>query len=108
MSCFATVQTVAELYVPKITFPYKLNTVTLNMSKISHMLDPHLNLQEIRLGCRLGGIMKHPKHLELSVKLCWDKNLTTLRKYKVCDACVLSILLYGSETWTRLKKYVQN
>ena len=29
-----------------------------------------------------------------------DKNLTTFRKCKVYDACVLSTLLYGSESWT--------
>ena len=36
-----------------------------------------------------------------------DKNLTTLTKRKVYDACVLSTLLYGSESWTPLKKHLQ-
>ena len=70
MSCFATVQTVAELYVPKITFPSKLNTVTLNMSKISLMLDPHLNLQGDSIWLQIGQNYEASKHLELSVKLC--------------------------------------
>ena len=36
-----------------------------------------------------------------------DKNLTTLTKRKVYDARVLSTLLYGSESWTSLKKHSQ-
>ena len=36
-----------------------------------------------------------------------DTNLTTLTKRKVYDACVLSTLLYGSESWTPLKKHLQ-
>ena len=36
-----------------------------------------------------------------------DNNMTTVTKYKVYDACVLSTLLYGSEPWTPLKKHFQ-
>ena len=36
-----------------------------------------------------------------------DKDLTLLAKRKVYNACVLSVLLYGSECWTPLKRHVR-
>lgn len=36
-----------------------------------------------------------------------DRHLTTKTKRKVYQACVLSVLLYGSECWTPLKKHLQ-
>ena len=35
-----------------------------------------------------------------------DKNLTMVTKRKVFNACVLSVLLYGSECWTPLRKHI--
>ena len=35
-----------------------------------------------------------------------DKNLTLTTKRKVYQACVLSVLLYGSECWTPLRKHI--
>ena len=36
-----------------------------------------------------------------------DKNLTLNTKRKVYQACVLSILLYGTECWIPLKRHIQ-
>ena len=36
-----------------------------------------------------------------------DENLSLSTKRKVYNACVLSVLLYGSETWTLLRKHVK-
>ena len=36
-----------------------------------------------------------------------DKNLTLTTKRKVFKACVLSVLLYGSECWTPLRKHIK-
>ena len=35
-----------------------------------------------------------------------DKNLTLTTKRKVYQACALSVLLYGSECWTPLRKHI--
>ena len=35
-----------------------------------------------------------------------DKNLTTITKRKVYQACVLPVLLYGSECWTPLRRHL--
>ena len=34
-----------------------------------------------------------------------DKNLTLTTKRRLYDACVVSILLYGAECWTPLRKH---
>ena len=34
-----------------------------------------------------------------------DKDLTTITKRKIYQACVLSVLLYASECWTLLKRH---
>ena len=35
-----------------------------------------------------------------------DQNLTVTTKQKVYEACVLSVLLYGSECWTPLRRHL--
>ncbi len=40
--------------------------------------------------------------LHVRKAVCLDKNLRVETKMKICQACVLSVLLYGSECWISL------
>ena len=66
-------------------------------SNISSKLttDPEINA---RIGQATGVLSK------LSKRVFTNKNLTLKTKIKVYQACVLSTLLYGSETWTTYAK----
>ena len=74
--------------------------VTLNTYDMSHLVSTIETSGKLDLDVEFR-ITKAPKTLGAVRKAVFeDNNMTTLTERKVYDACVLSTLLYGSESWT--------
>ena len=54
------------------------------------------------------GILRHPVAFgALRKSVFIDKTLRLETKHRVYDACVLAVLLYGSECWTPLRRHAR-
>ena len=75
---------------PNIYFNYLGSTVTYNLS-----IDEEINIRIGKAATTFG---------KLSKRAWLNSKLTTKTKIMIYQACVLSILLYGSETWSTYSK----
>ena len=81
----------------KITLSDEALKIVENFSYLSSILSNNFTLDK-ELNTRLGKVAT--SFGRLSKRVCSNKSLTLLTKLKVYHACLLSILLYGAETWT--------